>query len=270
MPPLAERVWLSLKSIPHAALAEGTWYFLLAGGAWLGFYVLFRRLARRRKISPRDPTFKQIGWETLFSVRSLVVFGIVGGLMAFLVRSGASQMYFRVEDRGWPWFAGSVVLMIFLHDAYFYWTHRLMHHRRLFRRLHAVHHRSTSPTPWAAYSFSVGEAVVQAMIGPLIVVVMPAHPAAFGLFMTWQIAFNVLGHSGHEVFPRWFLRSWLGRFANTPTHHALHHESFRANYGLYFNFWDRLMGTNHPHYEERFHEVTSGRAAAVRLGSEAS
>jgi sterol desaturase/sphingolipid hydroxylase (fatty acid hydroxylase superfamily) len=31
----------------------------------------------------------------------------------------------------------------------------------------------------------------------------------------------------------------------------------RGNYGLYFNVWDRLMGTNHKDYETCFQEVTS-------------
>jgi sterol desaturase/sphingolipid hydroxylase (fatty acid hydroxylase superfamily) len=33
----------------------------------------------------------------------------------------------------------------------------------------------------------------------------------------------------------------------------------RGNFGLYFNFWDRIMGTNHPAYEQRFTEVTGRR-----------
>jgi sterol desaturase/sphingolipid hydroxylase (fatty acid hydroxylase superfamily) len=147
--------------------------------------------------------------------------------------------------------------MIVVHDAYFYWTHRLMHHPRLFRWLHHTHHRSTSPTPWAAYAFSPGEAFVQAGIGPLIVFTMPVHPAAFGLFMFWQIAFNVFGHSGYEIFPKWFLRSRIGLVLNSITHHSLHHERFKSNFGLYFNVWDRMLGTNHPDYERRF-ALTTG------------
>jgi hypothetical protein len=32
----------------------------------------------------------------------------------------------------------------------------------------------------------------------------------------------------------------------TATHHAQHHESFRANFSLHFNVWDRLMGPITP------------------------
>jgi sterol desaturase/sphingolipid hydroxylase (fatty acid hydroxylase superfamily) len=74
--------------------------------------------------------------------------------------------------------------------------------------------------------------------------------------MLWQIAFNVLGHCGYELFPTWFVRSPLGRILNTATHHAQHHETNRANFSLYFNFWDQLLGTNHERYSERFARAT--------------
>jgi hypothetical protein len=51
----------------------------------------------------------------------------------------------------------------------------------------------------------------------------------------------------------------LGKFFNTTTNHIMHHQHIRMNYGLYFNFWDRLMGTNHPQYEARFTELTLAR-----------
>jgi Delta7-sterol 5-desaturase len=256
MAPVWERVRLSVMAVPRISREEATWYLLFASVTWLAFYVLLRRRLAHRKINPRYPAWKQLGWELLFSLRSLLVFGIVGGFIVFCVRSGWSRLYFRIDDHGWTWFYVSIGLMVVLHDTYFYWTHRLMHHPRLFRRVHRVHHLSTSPSPWAAYSFSTAEAFVQAGIGPLIILTIPSHPVAFLAFMLWQIGFNVLGHCGFEIFPSWFMRTWCGKFLNTPTHHALHHESFRANYGLYFNVWDRLMGTNHPRYEERFGEVT--------------
>ena len=103
----------------------------------------------------------------------------------------------------------------------------------------------------------VAEAVVEAGIFPLAVMVMPIHPAAFGLVMLWQIVFNVAGHTGYEFHPRWLMNTPLRFILNTPTNHVMHHEKMRGNYGLYFNFWDRLMGTNHPDYETRFREVTS-------------
>jgi lathosterol oxidase len=264
--PLGDRLWRAIRAAPAISVGDAVWYAALAGTAWLLFYVLFKRLVVHRKIVPRFPTWRQLGWEIAYSLRSLAVFGLMGSFVVFAGYSGWTKFYGRIDQHGRGWFFVSIALVILLHDAYFYWTHRLMHHPRLFRRMHRVHHLSTSPSPWAAYSFSVLEAVVQAGIGPLAAFTIPMHPSAFLVFMTWQISFNVLGHCGFEIFPRWFLSTWMGKFLNTPTHHAMHHESFRANYGLYFNFWDRLLGTNHPQYEERFAAVSAPRSA-VRAGS---
>jgi sterol desaturase/sphingolipid hydroxylase (fatty acid hydroxylase superfamily) len=170
-----------------------------------------------------------------------------------------------VSEHGWPWFWLSIACTILLHDAYFYWTHRLMHHPKLFRYFHRVHHLSHNPTPWASYAFSPLEAVVQAGIFPLAAIVMPLHPIAFALFMGWQIMFNVAGHTGYEIYPRWLMDSWLRYILNTPTNHAMHHETLRGNYGIYFNIWDRLMGTNQANYEERFREVTSRRSVPEEM-----
>jgi Delta7-sterol 5-desaturase len=244
------------------AVGDLVWYALLAGAAWLVFYVAFRAALRHRRVSRHDPAGRQVAREVLHSLRSIAVFGLVTGAVVFAAASGWTRLYWRVSEYGWAWLVLSVGVMVLMHDTYFYWTHRLMHHRLLFRLVHRAHHLSTSPTPWAAYAFGPAEALVQAGVGPLIVFTIPTHPAAFAAFMAWQIAFNVLGHCGYEVLPRWFLRSGAGVVLNSVTHHALHHEKLTANFGLYFNVWDRLMGTNHSSYESRFETATGGRDGA--------
>jgi lathosterol oxidase len=260
---LHERFWYALLAIPGASLERAFWYFGLAGFAWLVLHVVFSRWLARRRIAARPPALGQMSRELLYSLRSLAIYGLVTGFMVFAALSGWTRIYVRFEDYdpvsglrlGWPWFFLSIVLIVLIHDAYFYWTHRLMHHPRLFRLFHRTHHLSTNPSPWAAYAFSPLEAFVQAGIAPLVLFTLPIHPLAFSIFMIWQIGFNVLGHCGYELFPRWFVRSPLGLLLNTATHHAQHHETNRANFGLYFNYWDRLMGTNHTRYAERFEEA---------------
>ena len=255
-----ERAW---RASVGTVVTETFWYFVLACSVWLAFSIIFRRAMRSRKISTKDATAWQMLRELLHSVRSIAIFGLVTALIVLAAINGWTQLYGRVEKFGWTYFYLSIVLMVVVHDTYFYWTHRLMHHPRLYRTFHHTHHLSTNPTPWAAYAFSPWEALVQAGIGPLIIFTMPTHPLAFATFMLWQIGFNVLGHCGYEIFPSWLLRSRVGVVLNSITHHAQHHEKFRANYGLYFNVWDRVMGTNHRDYETRFTEVTSRAAGAV-------
>ncbi|MEO8352488.1 MAG: sterol desaturase family protein [Chthoniobacteraceae bacterium] len=237
-------------------------YALTAGIAWALGYWIFKTRWLHRKIVAHFPASSEVRREIAYSASSVVLFAIIGALTVVASKAGWTQMYWRVGEYGWPWFWASIGLAIVLHDTYFYWTHRLMHHPRLFRVFHRVHHLSHNPTPWAAYSFAPAEAVVEAGILPLAVIVMPMHPLAFAIFMGWQITYNVIGHAGYEIHPRWLMDTWLGKVLNTPTNHTMHHEFVRGNYGLYFNVWDRLMGTNHENYEARFREVTSQKKTA--------
>lgn len=244
------------QALLGVGMSEFTRYAIFAGVVWIFFYGLFRRRWLHRKIIESFPRWRDIRREIALSFMTCVIYAIVGLLTWVAISHHWTFYYHRLAQYGTVWFWASIVLTIILHDAYFYWTHRLMHHRRLFRFFHKTHHVSTNPTPWAAYAFGPGEAFVQAGIFPLVVFLYPIHPLAFLVFTLWQVAFNVMGHAGFEIFPSWFLKSWPGKFLNTPTNHAMHHEYFRGNYGLYFNVWDRWMGTNHAQYEKRFEEVT--------------
>ncbi|MEM9989755.1 MAG: sterol desaturase family protein, partial [Pseudomonadota bacterium] len=74
--------------------------------------------------------------------------------------------------------------------------------------------------------------------------VIPMHIGVF-LFLLTVMTFNaVANHSGWEIWPKRFLDGPLGRHLITARHHNLHHTRFQRNYGLYFRFWDRWMGTD--------------------------
>ncbi len=253
---ILDKLEWSVSAAQRTVLGYALWYGALAFALWLLLYVILWKALINRRISQRATTGQQISREILYSLRSIGIFGLVTMFVVFAALSGWTRMYRHIEDRGMVWYALSIGLMILMHDTYFYWTHRLMHYRKLYRMFHRTHHLSTNPTPWAAYSFSTLEAAVQAGIGPLIIFILPVHPSAFAIFMIWQISFNVFGHCGYEIYPRWFLASPLGLLLNSPTHHGLHHEKFVGNFSLYFNIWDRLMGTNHPDYAQRFERAT--------------
>jgi sterol desaturase/sphingolipid hydroxylase (fatty acid hydroxylase superfamily) len=224
-----EKLQFSLRAGASLTFTNLFWYTLAAGAAWITFYVLFHKCFQNRRISALQLMPSQVRREIHHSVRSLAIFGIVSVIIVYLASNGWTRVYPQVSDYGRVWFVVSIGLMIVIHDTYFYWTHRLMHHRLLFRLFHRTHHLSINPTPWAAYAFSPLEALVQVGTVPLLLFVLPVHPLAVSIFMLWQIAFNVLGHCGYEIFPRGFLQSRVGRLFNSPTHHALHHEKFRAN-----------------------------------------
>jgi sterol desaturase/sphingolipid hydroxylase (fatty acid hydroxylase superfamily) len=158
-------------------------------------------------------------------------------------RMGLSQIYSDVGDRGWVWWWASVVLIVVLHDAWFYWTHRLLHRPWWFARFHATHHQSVHPTPWAAYSFHPVEALFQALFFVIMVHVVPMHEVALFVFTTWMIVRNVVGHSAYELMPWRATAHGPLRWLLTNSHHHYHHSTGRGNFGLYFTWWDRAMRT---------------------------
>ena len=147
-------------------------------------------------------------------------------------------------------------VIVLAHDAYFYWAHRAMHSKAMFKATHLHHHKSRTPTPFTAYSFSAWEAVIEAAFMPLFLLSASllgfamAGYAVF-LFLWHMIIRNVMAHMGHEIFPAGWVDNPLTDWISTTTHHDLHHSSGH-NYGFYFTWWDRLMGTEHPRYKEEF------------------
>lgn len=81
---------------------------------------------------------------------------------------------------------------------------------------------------------------------------------ALACYVVFLKALNVISHLGYETYP-----PWVGRWFITSTHHNLHHTRGRGHFMLYFNIWDRLMGTNADDYEALLEE-TRQRARQAR------
>lgn len=230
-------------------------YLTLAGLVFLLAYVWRRKEWFFWKIQQKFPSNTRIRAEILHSTLTCAIFASMAFVVFYLRRQGYGAMYYDIAERGWWYYFGSIALMVLVHDTYFYWIHRLMHHPRLFRLVHLEHHKSTNPTPFTAFSFHPLESVVEFGVVPLFALLIPVHTSAFFIFTVWSMVFNVLGHSGYEFSPSGFTRNWFFRWFNTPTHHNMHHTMSACNYSLYFNFWDRLMGTNHPEYDAEFENI---------------
>lgn len=230
-------------------------YFFFAGITFLAFYVIGKNFFTRFKIQQKFPASKHMWRELRYSLLSLVIFALNGVFVFVCYRHGYTRLYMNVHAHSWGYLAFSVLAFIVAHDTYFYWTHRLMHWKKLYPYVHKTHHLSHDPTPWAAYAFHPFEAFVQAAIFPIMVLILPLHPLAILVWALYQVTLNVMGHSGFEFFPSGFTSGIITKWHNTSTHHNMHHKYATYNYGLYFNFWDRIMGTNHPKYTETFEQV---------------
>ena len=129
-------------------------YVIPAGLAFCTLWVVLRRRLAHRRIQAGYPAGRHLRREFLYSLSSLAIFAAIGVAIVHAALSGWTAMYFEVAEYGWLYWTLSLAGMVLLHDAWFYWTHRAMHHRRLFRLFHRVHHKSHNPSPWAAYAFA--------------------------------------------------------------------------------------------------------------------
>ena len=239
-----------------AAFAIFFRYILFAGLAFIIFYWLGKHFFAPQKIQGRNARWANIRAEVLHSAYTALVFALIGLVLFGLRTAGFTKIYAETDTHGLGYIPLSFLLLVLIHDTYFYWIHRLMHHRLFFKWLHKVHHQSFNPTPWAALSFHPLEAIVEVAIVPLAALIIPLHPFTLLLFATWSLAWNVIGHLGYEIFPAGFTKHPLFKWFNTSTHHNMHHERSGGNYGLYFNFWDWLMDTNHADYHLTFERIT--------------
>jgi Delta7-sterol 5-desaturase len=240
-------------------------YALTAGAVYWLLWVLLRERLSARRILVGATKPGTIAHEIGYSMLTVLIFAANGLGIVLLKSAGYTRIYPAVEDYGWAYWWFSVLAVIVLHDAYFYWTHRMLHRGWWFRHVHRVHHQSTSPTPWAAYSFHPVEALIQAVFLPAFVLLIPIHGAAIFVFLSFMIVTNCVGHSAFELLPwRAATRGWL-RWKTTVTHHHFHHARNRGNYGLYFTWWDRLCGTedaSHRSYGDARYGAVSARVQA--------
>jgi sterol desaturase/sphingolipid hydroxylase (fatty acid hydroxylase superfamily) len=226
-----------LASALAMTLIVGVRYLAASGG-----FALATRLRHPGLYAGLDAQIRrEIGW----SLGSAAIYGIPAGVVAWgWANRGWTRIY--ADLHAWPlWYLPvSVLLYLLAHDAWFYWTHRLMHRPALFRIAHAVHHASRPPTAWAAMSFHWIEALTGAVVIPLLVFLVPIHVGALGLVLAIMTVMGVTNHMGWEIFPSFLWRGPLGAWLITASHHQRHHQLYGCNYGLYFRFWDRLCGTD--------------------------
>ncbi len=212
--------------------------YVVASGA-------FALLTARRHPGLYRGLGRQMRREIAWSLAAATIYGLPAGVLAWgWQQHGWTRIY--SDWAAFPlWYLPlSLLLYLVLHDAWFYWTHRLLHRPRWFRLAHAVHHASRPPTAWAAMSFHPIEALTGAVAIPALVLLIPIHVAMLGLVLAIMTLMGVTNHMGWEIFPRALLRSRLGGWLITASHHQRHHDEYRCNYGLYFRFWDRLCATD--------------------------
>ena len=220
-------------------------YLVISG---LAFWLLWQRggeKLRARRLNRDRPMRRVILQEIRLSLLSSVVYAAPAAVALVVWQHGGTLIYTDWSAYGGvPYLLLSAFLYLAVQDTYYYWAHRLMHHPRLFAWMHAGHHRSRQPTPFASFAFDPAEALVTAWLLPAMAFVLPIHIGVVLALLLLMTVAAVLNHSGWEVLPAKMVDGPIGGQLISATHHSLHHLRFNANYGLYFRFWDKAMGTD--------------------------
>eukprot|EP01102_Stenamoeba_stenopodia_P015134 TRINITY_DN5125_c0_g1_i1.p1 TRINITY_DN5125_c0_g1~~TRINITY_DN5125_c0_g1_i1.p1 ORF type:complete len:317 (-),score=44.03 TRINITY_DN5125_c0_g1_i1:21-971(-) len=151
----------------------------------------------------------------------------------------------------WPaWYIVFLQLLAchFIEEIGFYYSHRALHHSRIYKWIHKQHHEFKAPIGMAAeyahpFEFAVSN-LVPITTPPLLLSFLLGpdlggfHPLTLFLWYTINIYGTISHHCGY-TFP------WLLAGLN-PTFHDDHHRLFNANYGLN-GFCDWLHSTKAEH-----------------------
>ncbi len=232
-------------------------YIIVSGGFYLLFFVIKGDHFKTRRISTKLRKPHQARKEIWNSFWSSVIFAIGGTVLIYMWKNGHTRIYDDPMEYGVAYLLLSGLVVLLIHETYYYWIHRWMHNPKVYKLVHRMHHDSIVTSPWTSFSFDPPETLIQAVFVPAMVLLMPLH---YGVVMTLLILMTIsatINHLDVEIFPRNFNRHPIGRWLIGATHHSLHHSEFVTNYGLYFTFWDKWMGTESKVFDKRYDEVTS-------------
>jgi Delta7-sterol 5-desaturase len=256
LPNFSDPLWFGAATLAVFAVVIGR-YLLIAGLFHGVFYVWFPKLWQQRKINAKAYKPDQFKKEVKWSMITALLFAFAGSITLVLWQKGFTKVYLDAHDYPLWWLPVSLVIAMLLHETYYYWLHRWMHHPRIFRIVHKVHHDSNITSPWTAFSFHPLEGLLQALFLPLLLLVLPMHLYVILIQLTIMTFSSVINHLDIEVYPKNFHKNIFGKWLIGATHHSLHHKQFKYNYGLYFTFWDKWKQTESPLYEKLFEEKTN-------------
>lgn len=146
--------------------------------------------------------------------------------------------YFELWDRidmkvpSFPRLMTNLIACVLIYDVIFYFSHRLMHHRLIYKHVHKIHHEWTAPiAAIALYCHPVEHIFCNAM--PLSgVFILRTDLASAIFFVEFVVISTCIGHSGLHL-----------PFLISPEFHDFHHRKYNECYST-DGLMDWIFGTS--------------------------
>lgn len=125
-----------------------------------------------------------------------------------------------------------VVVCIFANETIFYFSHRLLHNKKLFRLIHRKHHTFRQVRPVSSEYAHPLENLLNLIAMYAGLVIMGSHFLTWVIWVALRIYETNDGHSGYE-------------HNAAASRHAYHHQfPTKGCYGTALGLWDRILGTD--------------------------
>lgn len=249
-----EQIQKILEQIPKA-FGQSLMNYLIIVAVYLIVWKLLKKRLQNWRIQVKERVdAKQIKSELINSLFALMVSTFFVLIIYYLKDKGHTKIYADINE--YPRFFAYFGFIIFLiiDDTWFYWVHRLLHHPKIFKYVHKVHHNSIDVNPFTSLSFHWFEIFALTFWIIPFSLFFPMYLPALGILQIWGFLDNIKSHLGYEFFPSWWNKSF-GKLMTSSTHHNMHHSKFQGNYGVHFRIWDRLLKTEFKDYEAEFDKI---------------
>jgi methylsterol monooxygenase len=195
------------------------------GGLFLFFDITeWPKSFRKYKVQQgtNEPLDKKMLWETIRVVLRNQIFITVPLLFASYWMK--NLMGIKMDLLAVPSFEKTVIdvaVCIIVDEIGFYYMHRLVHHKSLYKRIHKIHHEWTAPIAITALyahplEFFIGN-MLPAALGPLI---MNSHISVTWVWYFIAYLTTLTVHSGYHI-----------PFFHSAEHHDFHHATFTECFG---------------------------------------
>ena len=170
-----------------------------------------------------------IAWSSALSLG--LVFGLTYALYNVAIHTDPTPVWRIVLQ---------ILAILLVYDFAYYFLHRTMHHKKLMRFVHAVHHRVHNPTAMESfYLHPIELAAGLTLLMACTWAVGPVHIYAFAAVFLIHSTLNIVVHSG-LASGHWIL--WPIDHL-TRKHYVHHRGDFDRNYASLTPLPDMLFGT---------------------------